>query len=161
MIYSSSVAFFFALILLPPILGIILKWNTIPQIFEDHDLLSSAMNAIYASFAIAIFVSIIDIIAGLPMAWFIARGKSRWLNVLDTLADIPFIVPTVTLGYSLLLFWSEPQGISSLFGVQSLISPGWLLIILLHFVFSYPSIVRVMVGALSTTSKNMKKQQEP
>ena len=148
MIYSSSVAFFFALILLPPILGIILKWNTIPQIFEDSDLLSSAMNAIYASFAIAIFVSIIDLVAGLPMAWFIARGKSRWLNVLDTLADIPFIVPTVTLGYSLLLFWSEPQGISSLFGVQSLISPGWLLIILLHFVFSYPSIVRVMVGAL-------------
>ena len=147
-VYSFSIIFFFALILLPPILGIILKWNTMSQIFEDHDLLSSAMNAIYASFAIAIFVSIIDIVAGLPMAWFIARGKSRWLSVLDTLTDIPFIVPTVTLGYSLLLFWSEPQGISSLFGVDSLISPGWLLIILLHFAFSYPAIVRVMVGAL-------------
>ena len=147
-VYSCSVIFFFVLILLPPILGIILKWNTMSQIFADSDLLSGAMNAIYASFAIAIFVSIIDIVAGLPMAWFIARGKSRWLSVLDTLTDIPFIVPTVTLGYSLLLFWSEPQGISSLFGVDSLVSPGWLLIILLHFAFSYPAIVRVMVGAL-------------
>jgi ABC-type spermidine/putrescine transport system permease subunit II len=36
---------------------------------------------------------------------------------------------------------------SSLFG-SSLVSPGWLLIVLLHFVFSFPIVVRVMVGAL-------------
>jgi thiamine transport system permease protein len=56
-------------------------------------------------------------------------------------------VPTAALGYSLLLFWSKPEGISSLFS-NSLISPGWLLIILLHFTFSYPVVVRVIVGAL-------------
>ncbi|MDH5482743.1 MAG: ABC transporter permease subunit, partial [Candidatus Bathyarchaeota archaeon] len=51
------------------------------------------------------------------------------------------------LGYSLLLFWSEPQGISTLFG-NSLVSPGWLLVMLLHFTFSFPVVVRVIVGAL-------------
>jgi len=147
LIYSCSVAFFFGLILIPPILGIVLKWNTMGEIFENSSLMSKATAAIYASFAIAIFVSIIDVVAGLPTAWLIARGKSRWLNILDTFADIPFIIPTVALGYSLLLFWSKPEGISSLFG-GSLVSPGWLLVILLHFVFSYPVIVRVMVGAL-------------
>ncbi|MFQ6064662.1 MAG: ABC transporter permease [Candidatus Bathyarchaeia archaeon] len=110
--------------------------------------MSRATSAIYASFAIALFVSLIDVIAGLPMAWFITRGGFKWLRTLDTLADIPFIIPTVALGYSLLLFWSDPnQGISSLFG-SSLVSPGWLLIVLLHFAFSYPVVVRVMVGAL-------------
>jgi len=147
LVYACSLAFFFALILIPPILGIALKWNTMGQIFGDSNLTSRATSAIYASFAIALFVSSIDVIAGLPTAWFIARGKSRWLNVLDTFVDIPFIVPTVTLGYSLLLFWSKTGGISSLFG-GSLVSPGWLLVILLHFAFSYPVIVRVMVGAL-------------
>jgi len=147
-VYSCSVAFFFALILVPPILGIVLKWNTIGEIFEKPSLMSRATAAIYASFAIALFVSIIDVVAGLPMAWFITRGGFKWLKSLDTLADIPFIIPTVALGYSLLLFWSDPnQGISSLFG-NSLISPGWLLVILLHFAFSYPVVVRVMVGAL-------------
>ncbi len=68
--------------------------------------------------------------------------------MIDTLADIPFIIPTVTLGYSLLLFWSQPGGISVFFGGGSLISPGWLLIILLHFAFSYPAVVRVIAGAL-------------
>lgn len=109
--------------------------------------MSRATAAIYSSFVIAIFVSIIDVVAGLPTAWLITRGRSKWLNVLDTFADIPFIIPTVALGYSLLLFWSGPEGISSLFG-GSLVSPGWLLIILLHFTFSYPVVVRVMVGAL-------------
>ena len=148
LIYSCSLIFFFALIFLPPILGIILKWNTMTDIFANPSLMSRAMAAIYASFAIALFVSLIDVVAGLPMAWFITRGGFKWLRSLDTLADIPFIIPTVALGYSLLLFWSDPnQGISSLFG-GSLVSPGWLLIILLHFAFSYPVVVRVMVGAL-------------
>lgn len=145
--YSTAVIFFFALILTPPILGILFKWNVIGQVLESPSLRSRALSAIYASFAIAIFVSIIDIVFGLPFAWFIARGKSKWLDILDTFADIPFIVPTVTLGYSLLLFWNSPEGISAIFG-KSLVSPGWLLIILLHFAFSYPCVVRVMVGEI-------------
>jgi len=147
LIYSCSLAFFFALILIPPILGIVLKWNTMADIFGNSSLMSRATSAIYASFTIALFVSFIDVVAGLPMAWFITRGGFKWLRSLDTLADIPFVIPTVALGYSLLLFWNKPEGISSLFG-SSLVSPGWLLIILLHFAFSYPVVVRVMVGAL-------------
>ena len=146
-IYMLSILIFFALILLPPILGIITKWNSIQEIFNQPELLSAALNAVAASFAVAFFVSSVDVVAGVPTAWMIARGKSKWLNVLDTLSDIPFIVPTATLGYSLLLFWSEPEGLSSLFG-GSLVSPGWLLVVLLHFTFSFPVVVRTMVGAL-------------
>ncbi|UCE16620.1 MAG: iron ABC transporter permease [Candidatus Bathyarchaeota archaeon] len=146
-LYLSAITFFFALILIPPILGIFLKWNTMAETFQHPSLMSRATAAIYASFAIAIFVSIIDVVAGLPAAWLISRERYRWLNVLDTFVDIPFIIPTATLGYSLLLFWSSPEGISSLFG-DSFVSPGWLLVILLHFAFSYPVVVRVMVGAI-------------
>jgi len=145
--YSVAIIFFFALILIPPILGILLKLNQVEQVFENPSLQSRALAAVFASFEVALFVSLIDVVAGLPLAWFIARGKSKWLNALDTLVDIPFILPTVALGYSLFLFWSELGGVSSLFGA-SLVSPGWLLVILLHFVFSFPIIVRVMVGAL-------------
>jgi ABC-type sulfate transport system permease component len=148
LIYSLSIGFFFVVILVPPILGILMKWNLMGQVFSNGTLLRRALSAIYASFGIALFVSLVDVLGGLPLAWFIARGKSKWLNALDTLADVPFILPTVTLGYSMLLFWSKPQGISSLFQMNSLVSPGWLMIILLHFAFSYPVVVRVMVGAI-------------
>jgi thiamine transport system permease protein len=146
--YIISIIIFLALILLPPILGIIIKWGAMRDVLSEPELMSGALNAIGTSFAIAFLVSSIDIVAGVPMAWMITRGKSKWLNVLDTFSDIPFIVPTATLGYSLLLFWSDQsRGLPSLFETP-LVSPGWLLIILLHFTFSYPVIVRVMVGAL-------------
>jgi thiamine transport system permease protein len=146
-VYLSAVILFFALILLPPILGIIIKWNTMQQVLNQPALASRALSAVENSFIIALFVSALDVATGVPMAWLITRGKSKWLNVLDTVSDIPFIVPTAALGYSLLLFWSGPGGVSSLFG-NSLVSQGWLLVVLLHFTFSYPVVVRVIVGAL-------------
>ena len=145
--YLSAVMVFFAFILFPPILGVIVKWTTIQQVFDQPDLVGRALSAIGNSFTIAFLVSILDLAAGIPMAWLISRGKSKWLSVLDTLADIPFIVPTAALGYSLLLFWNGPTGISGLFA-GPLVSTGWLLVLLLHFTFSYPVVVRVLVGAL-------------
>lgn len=145
--YLAAIIIFLALILLPPIIGIFTRFNAIQQIFNQPVLMDRALIAITNSFIIALLVSAFDIIAGVPMAWLITRGKSRWLNILDALSDIPFIVPTAALGYSLLLFWYKPEGISALFG-GSLISPGWLLIALLHFTFSFPIVVRIMVGAL-------------
>ena len=146
-VYLTAVIVFFALVLLPPILGIIIKWNAMQQVLDQPERMSRALSAIGNSFTVALFVSTIDLVAGIPMAWLITRGRSKWLNVLDTLSDIPFIVPTAALGYSLLLFWDKPEGISALFG-NPLVSPGWLLVILLHFTFSYPVVVRVVVGAL-------------
>lgn len=145
--YLAAVAVFFALILLPPIIGIFTKWNTVQEVLDQPALMHRALIAVVNSFTIALLVSALDVAAGVPMAWLITRGKSKWLNVLDTFADIPFIVPTAALGYSLLLFWNGPEGLSALFG-GALISTGWLLVALLHFTFSYPIVVRVLVGAL-------------
>jgi thiamine transport system permease protein len=146
-VYLIAIIIFFALILLPPILGIAINSGAIHLVLDNPPLESQALTAITNSFTIALFVAAIDLIAGIPMAWLIARKTSRLLSILDTLSDIPFIVPTAVLGYSLLLFWNSPTGISALF-TGSLISPGWLLVILLHFTFSFPVVVRVVVGAL-------------
>jgi thiamine transport system permease protein len=146
-VYLTAIILFFALILLPPILGIAINGGAIQIVLDNVSLQNRALTAITNSFTIALFVAAIDLIVGIPMAWLIARKKSRWLSILDTLSDIPFIVPTAVLGYSLLLFWNKPTGISALF-TGTLISEGWLLIILLHFTFSFPVVVRVVVGAL-------------
>jgi len=146
-VYVLAIIIFFFLILLPPILGIFIKWDNIQYILNQPPLVNRALSAIQNSFIIALIVAALDLLAGIPMAWLISRGKSRWLNAIDTLADIPFIIPTTALGYSLLLFWSGSGGVSALFG-GSLIAPGWLLVMLLHFTFSFPVVVRTLVGAL-------------
>jgi thiamine transport system permease protein len=146
-LYLSAIIIFFALILIPPIIGILTKAGSLQNIFDKPELMNAALGAIAASFLIGLVVAALDLLAGVPLAWYITRGKSRWLTVLDTLADLPFVVPTAALGYSLLLFWSSSGGISDLFG-QPLVSPGWLLVMLLHFTFSFPVVVRVIVGAM-------------
>jgi thiamine transport system permease protein len=147
-LYLSAIAVFLAIILIPPIIGILIKWPAIQNVINQPALMNTAYTAIRNSFIIALSVAALNLIVGVPLAWLITRGKSRWLNILDTLADIPFIVPTAALGYSLLLFWSSRSGpVSTLFGA-SVISTGWLLVLLLQFTFSLPVVVRVMVGAL-------------
>nr|MDO8100760.1 ABC transporter permease subunit [Candidatus Njordarchaeota archaeon] len=147
-VYGVAVVFFFGLILLPPILGILAQGGTIGTILNNPDLLSRANSAIVNSFTIAFTVSMIDVILGLPMAWFIVRGnRPKLLGLLDTMVNIPFILPTSALGYSLLVFWNGPGGLDFIFGA-SIISPGWLLVGMLHFSFSYPVVVRVMVGEI-------------
>jgi thiamine transport system permease protein len=146
-VYLVAIVLFFTLILFPPILGIAFNWSSMGIVLGNSQLMYRALNAITNSFWVAIIVSAMTLAVGIPMAWLIARRKSRWLTVLDTLSDIPFIVPTAVLGYSLLLFWNGSQGISMFFN-EPIISPGWLLVILLHFTFSFPVVVRVVTGAL-------------
>lgn len=146
--YALGILFFLAIVFVPPVFGILLGWPRIFEMLSHPDLLGRGASAIVASFTIAVAVSLMDLAAGLPMAWFIVRSRSGWTSTLDTLANIPFIVPTVALGYSVLIFWSGSQGVGSLLGPQFVFSPGWQMIVLLHFAFSYPVIVRVMVGAL-------------
>ena len=146
--YALGILFFLTIVFVPPVFGILLGWSKIFEMLSQPDLLSRGGWAIVASFTIAVSVSLMDLAAGLPMAWFIVRGRSAWASAIDTLANIPFIVPTVALGYSVLTFWSGGAGIGGLLGPEFVFSPGWQMIVLLHFAFSYPVIVRVMVGAL-------------
>ena len=76
-VYIVSIIIFFALILLPPILGIIIKWGAIEDVLSEPQLMSGALNAIGMSFAVALLVSFIDVVAGVPMTWMITRGKSK------------------------------------------------------------------------------------
>ena len=146
-LYLSVIIIFFAIILVPPIIGILIKAPEMQSVFSQPALMNQALGAISNSFIIGLIVAALDLLAGVPLAWLISRGKSRWLSILDTLADLPFVVPTAALGYSLLLFWSLGGGISSFFS-GPVVSPGWLLVMLLHFTFSFPVVVRIMVGAM-------------
>jgi thiamine transport system permease protein len=92
------------------------------------------------SFLVAGIVTVIDLALGVPLAIYIARnGTKRLANALDVLVNVPLIVPTAALGFSLGLFWSD-QGAIPAFPL--------LLIILAHVAFTYPLVVRNVAGAV-------------
>ncbi|MBO3832871.1 MAG: ABC transporter permease subunit, partial [Candidatus Brockarchaeota archaeon] len=145
-LYLASIVFFLGIILFPSLLGILLKLDTAMNVVSNPELLNRSFSAVFSSIIMAGIVSALDVAAGLPLAWIIARKKYRWLNIVDSLVDFPLIVPTVILGYSTLLLWCEetPFSIIGFTGV----SPGFITVLLLHFAFSYPVVVRILAGKL-------------
>ena len=145
-VYSVGIIFFVLIVITPAIAGIVVQLFSLPNLTLGAGVSDRMRAAVLWSFVIGLTVSSLDVLCGIPLAWLIVRRGGHWATILDSLADIPFIVPTVALGFSILEFWSSPVGIGQFFGVVSLVNSGVILIMLLHFAFSFPVIVRVMVG---------------
>ena len=145
-VYSVGIVFFVLIVITPAIAGIVVQLFSLPNLTLGAGVADRMRAAVLWSFVIGLTVSSLDVLCGIPLAWLIVRRGGHWATILDSLADIPFIVPTVALGFSILEFWSSPVGIAQFFGVVSLVNSGVILIMLLHFAFSFPVIVRVMVG---------------
>jgi thiamine transport system permease protein len=60
--------------------------------------------------------------------------------------DIPLVVPSAAVGFSVFVFW----GTLGPFGPGGLFTPGYWLIVLVHVVFCYPYMVRVLIPIISS-----------
>ena len=97
--------------------------------------------ATVTSLEVAALATGINLVFGLAMAVIIVRRNwGRVCSLLDALADVPLVVPTAALGFSVYLFWG-PRGLG-------LVNTGFWLIVLTHVAFTYPYVVRTMVAAL-------------
>jgi thiamine transport system permease protein len=107
--------------------------------------LSGFWNSMAYSFLVAGVVTLVVLALGIPMGILIARHKNKKLaSTMDVLANIPFVVPTAALGFSLGLFWSSQNIIP--------ITSEVVIIVMAHIAFTYPYVVRNVVGALQQLS---------
>ena len=129
-----SVVFLFVIVLVPSFY----IFTYLTQIPSDINW-SPFFGAMGISFLVAGVAVAVNILMGIPMALYIARNKESKLgSALDTLVNVPLIIPTTALGFSLSLFWA-------------MAAPGWptlILVILGHISFTYPLVVRNMIGAI-------------
>jgi len=99
------------------------------------------------SLSIAGLATLICIVFGIPMALIIVRRNwGRVKAILDTLIDIPLIIPSAALGFSVFVFW----GTLGPFGPNGIFSPSYWLILLVHVVFCYPYMVRVLIPIVAS-----------
>ncbi|OLS14823.1 MAG: Molybdenum transport system permease protein ModB [Promethearchaeota archaeon CR_4] len=154
---------FFIFVIIGPIINIFstvfVSWDEIQSsVFNDSltgDLQWQIMGtALIRSFCIAGLAVVIDLIIGLPMAILLTRFEFRGKNFLDAMVDLPLAIPTSALGFSVYLFWGSPSGIAGLFGLDvGFFSPGPMLILITHVIFTYPFIVRSLKIVLQETPK--------
>ena len=148
----AVIAFFLFVVLLPPLF--ILSFTVTGRedlqayVFADPAVLAQVGSAVALSFGVALAVTAIDLVFGLPLAWFIVRRRFRGKAFLNTLIDAPLAVPTAGLGFSVALFWAANPAVSPPPLSPNFTNTPFLLLILLSFTTTFPYMVRSLAAIL-------------
>lgn len=75
------------------------------MIFAESDL-----DAIWLTFKLATTVTLVLLILGTPLAWWLSKNKTIWKSIVGSLVAMPLVLPPTVLGFYLLILMG-PQGI--------------------------------------------------
>jgi molybdate transport system permease protein len=85
---------------------------------------ASDYGAIWLTLKLATVTTAILLLAGLPLAWWLARTTSRWRPVASAVVALPLVLPPTVIGFYLLVFMG-PQGwlgqMTSALGIGTLV----------------------------------------
>ena len=70
---------------------------------------SADIATLWLTFKVASSATVIMLILGTPLAWWLARTTSRWKGICNTLVAMPLVVPPTVLGFYLLVLMG-PNG---------------------------------------------------
>ena len=92
-------------------------------------------NPIWLTLKLACITTVLLLVVGLPIAWWLSKGRSFYKIVLEALITMPLVLPPSVLGFYLLLAFSPQRGAGK-----------WLLQTFnIQFVFSFPGLVLASV----------------
>lgn len=131
-LYAVAVLFFLFFVLFPAVFVISMGARV--------DFNPEVMSTLETSFKIALIATSLSLLFGVPMAWMVFRSNGWKKEILNTLVDMPLILPTAALGFSVYLFWGSQYGLA-------VIEKGFWLIALLHTAFVFPYVVRTVAAA--------------
>ena len=116
------------------------------------------LNAIWVSFYCAFLATVFILILGIPFAYLFVRHNFFGKNVLDSLIDIPILIPHNTAGIALLFVLQPDSPIGALFSMFgiSFLDSVWGIIIAMAFV-SAPFMVRSAQEAFLSIDPEMEK----
>ena len=116
---------------------------------------SEALQAIWLTVRLAAVVTLILLLVGTPVAWWLAQSRSRWTVPVGALVALPLVLPPSVLGFYLLLAMgpSGPVGkfISAL-GLGQLPFTFWGLVVASVF-YSLPFMVQPLQNAFEAIGR--------
>lgn len=90
-----------ALFLLLPMVALL--WRTMPLMLVDHLATDAVWMAIQLSLRTSLLSTLITLLLGTPVAFLLARRQFRGRTLLETLIDLPMVLPPAVAGLALLL----------------------------------------------------------
>lgn len=150
-----SLILFFIIVFIPALFVIIFLfqwWGGSPfsgdpqagmiyQVFQAPDQkITEITHALITSVEIALIVTIVNLLIATPMAFFISKMRNKKLKgFMDILIDIPLVIPSSALGFSIFFLWGSNG--------MHILSPGFMMIIVAHISFTYSYCVRPLIGS--------------
>ncbi len=67
------------------------------------------LQPLWLTLKLAALTTLVLLIAGTPLAWWLARSRARWKEIIGSLVALPLVLPPTVLGFYLLLLLG-PQG---------------------------------------------------
>ena len=108
------------------------------------------LQAIWLTIKLATTVTLILLLIGTPIAWWLARSRSWWKGPLGAVVALPLVLPPSVLGFYLLLAMGPngPVGhLTAALGIQNLPFTYWGLVVASVF-YSLPFMVQPLQNAL-------------
>ena len=116
---------------------------------------SSDWTALTLTFELALISTIILLVIGTPIAWWLSQTKVRFKSLIETLVALPIVLPPTVLGFYLLIFLG-PQGsvgkLVSYLGGPSLIF-SFTGLVIGSIVYSMPFVIQPLQHAFSVIDK--------
>jgi molybdate transport system permease protein len=83
---------------------------------------------LYFSFCVALTAAFIGLVIGLPIAYLLSRGHGKLIDFVDTLTNLPVVLPPTVLGYYLLVLLGRQSSvgifIERTFGTMIIFTPA-------------------------------------
>ncbi len=113
---------------------------------------ANGIAAIRLSIELSILATLILMVAGTPVAWWIARGRSRWRAPVRAVVALPLVLPPSVLGFYLLVSMGPngPLGkLTQAMGLGLLSFSFWGLLIG-SIIYSLPFVVQPLINAFES-----------
>ena len=113
---------------------------------------SSDIQAIWLTIRLAAIVTAILLLVGTPIAWWLARSRSRWKGPIGATVALPLVLPPSVLGFYLLLAMGPHGpvgGLTRALGVEPLPFTFWGLVLASVF-YSLPFMVQPLQNAFES-----------
>src|SRR5258708_38584109 len=108
------------------------------------------LSPIWLTLKLAAITTLFLLIAGLPVAWWLSKGRSFFKTIIEAIITMPLVLPPSVLGFYLLLAFSPRHGIGrwlqDTFDIQLVFSFQGL--VLASFIYSMPFMVGPIKSAL-------------
>jgi len=143
---------------------ILLKWHEIYGEIFANPLIGSLYwtqikRSLGLSFRLAFLTLIIDLMLGIPIAYFIARKKFPGKAIVENIITLPLVIPTSGFGFALLITWTASESLPALLGLRTRIDyvipfvDVPLLMLLVHVSLTFPYIVKTVSASLYDLEK--------